>query len=105
MLQIIHHHLSPQETPITGLNDCRPVEIIYVIKKNFVHVVGTHLNIITAHGRDPLQLLIKLTDLWGMHSIILQLDWAGTYAMILLVDFSSAFKASAPNLLRSMFLV
>ena len=37
----------------------------------------------------------------GLHFILQHLDWQGTYARILFVDFSSAFNTIVPEILHS----
>lgn len=44
-----------KETPITGLNDYRPVALISVVMKSFERLMLAHLKDTTEHLPDPLQ--------------------------------------------------
>lgn len=96
----------PKKSPVTGLNDYRPVALTSVVMKSFERLVLTHLKDITDPLLDPLQFAYRsnrsVDDAVNMalHYILHHLDSAGTYARVLFVDFSSAFNTIVPELLH-----
>ncbi len=102
LLQTLHHHPCTQEIKkITGLNDNRPVALTSVVMKSFERLVLAQLKDITGTLLDPLQFTYwanrSVDDAVNMetHYILQHLDKPGTYARILVVDFSSAFNTSS----------
>ncbi|KAK3505641.1 hypothetical protein QTP70_021285, partial [Hemibagrus guttatus] len=96
----------PKKTKITGLNDYRPVALTSVVMKSFERLVLSYLKDITDPLLDPLQFAYRanrsVDDAVNMalHFILQHLDFPGSYARILFVDFSSAFNTIIPALLR-----
>ena len=96
----------PKKSPITGLNDYRPVALTSVVMKSFERLVLAHLKDITDPLLDPLQFAYRanrsVDDAINMalHCILHHPDSAGTYARVLFVDFSSAFNTIVPELLH-----
>ncbi len=96
----------PKKPRITGLNDYRPVALTSVVMKFFECLVLSHLKSITDPHLDPMQFAYRANRLvddavnMALHFILQHLDSSGTYARILFVDFSSAFKTITPALLQ-----
>ncbi|KAK3560165.1 hypothetical protein QTP86_034669 [Hemibagrus guttatus] len=96
----------PKKTKITGLNDYRPVALTSVVMTSFERLVLSYLKDITDPLLDPLQFAYRanrsVDDAVNMalHFILQHLDSPGSYARILFLDFSSAFKMIIPALLR-----
>src|SRR4029434_5777125 len=72
--------------------------------KSFERLVLTHLTGITGPLLDPLQFAYRanrsVDDAVNMlHYLLLPLDSPGTYALLLFVDFSSAFNSIIPEVL------
>ena len=96
----------PKKTSITGLNDYRPVALTSVVMKSFERLVLSHLKDIIGHLLDPLQFAYRANRSaddavnMGLQYILHHLDYPGTYARILFVDFSSAFNTIVPEILH-----
>ncbi|TWW74192.1 hypothetical protein D4764_14G0001930 [Takifugu flavidus] len=96
----------PKKPRITGLNDYRPVALTSVVMKSLERLILPHLKSITTPLLDPLQIAYRANRSvddavnLALHSILQHLDSPGTYARILLVDFSSAFNTIRPALLQ-----
>ena len=96
----------PKKPSITGLNDYRPVALTSVVMKSFERLVLSHLKDIIGPLLDPLQFAYRANrsaddavDM-GLQYILHHLDYPGTYARILFVDFSSAFNTIVPEILH-----
>uniref|UniRef100_A0A669CKQ3 Reverse transcriptase domain-containing protein n=1 Tax=Oreochromis niloticus TaxID=8128 RepID=A0A669CKQ3_ORENI len=91
---------------ICGLNDYRPVALTSVVMKSFERLVLSYLKTLAAPLLDPLQFAYRanrsVDDAINMalHFILQHLDYPGTYARILFVDFSSAFNTILPDHLQ-----
>ena len=74
--------------------------------KSFERLVLSHLKDIIEPLLDPLQFAYRANRLaddaviMGLQYILHHLDYQGTYAMILFVDFSSAFNTIIPEILH-----
>ncbi|KAK9535832.1 hypothetical protein VZT92_008187 [Zoarces viviparus] len=96
----------PKKPRITGLSDYRPVTLTSVVMKSFARLVLSHLKTLTDPLLDPMQFAYRanrsVDDAVNMahHFILQHLDFPGTYARILFVDFSSAFNTIIPSLLH-----
>ncbi|KAK3524688.1 hypothetical protein QTP86_000793 [Hemibagrus guttatus] len=96
----------PKKTKITGLNDYRPVTLTSVVMKSYEHLMLSYHKDITDPLLDPLQFAYRanrsVDDAVNMalHFILQHLDFPGSYARILFVDFSSSFNTIVPALLR-----
>ncbi|TWW73161.1 hypothetical protein D4764_15G0005550 [Takifugu flavidus] len=96
----------PKKPRITGLNDYRPVVLTSVVMKSLERLILPHLKSITTPLLDPLQFAYRANRSvddavhLALHSTLQHLDSPGTYARILLVDFSSAFNTIRPALLQ-----
>ncbi|KAL6108669.1 uncharacterized protein ACO6RY_11962 [Pungitius sinensis] len=72
--------------------------------KSFVRLVQSHLKFLTDPLLEPLQFAYRASRSvddavnMALHFILQHLDSPGTYARILLVDFSSAFNTIIPSL-------
>ncbi|TWW73210.1 hypothetical protein D4764_15G0006040 [Takifugu flavidus] len=84
----------------------RPVALTSVVMKSSERLILPHLKSITTPLLDPLQFAYRANRSvddavnLALHSILQHLDSPGTYARILLVDFSSAFNTIRPALLQ-----
>ena len=96
---------NPQEKNPSSLNDYRPVALASIVMKCFEKLVLRRLLTFTNEHLDPLQFSYKPhrgTDdaiLTVLHNAFLHLDKAGSYVLILFIDFSSAFNTIQPQLL------
>nr|BAB83841.1 ReO_6 [Oryzias latipes] len=96
----------PKKSPVTGLNDYRPVALTSVVMKSFERLVLNHLKVITEPLLDPLQFAYRANRSgddavnMALHYILHHLDSADTYARVLFVDYSSAFNTIVPELLH-----
>ncbi len=94
----------PKKHKIIGLNNYRPVSLTSVVMKSFERLVLAYLKDITGPLLDPLQFAYRANRSvdeavnMGLHYILQHLDKPGSYARILFVDFSSAFKTIMPDL-------
>ncbi|KAF0023368.1 hypothetical protein F2P81_023998 [Scophthalmus maximus] len=83
----------PKKSRITGLNDYRPIALTSVVMKSFERLVLSHLKAITSPLLDPVQFTYRpnrsVDDAVNMalHFTLQHLNFPGTYARILFVDF------------------
>nr|XP_008300218.1 PREDICTED: calcium/calmodulin-dependent protein kinase type II subunit alpha [Stegastes partitus] len=97
----------PKKPSITGLNDYRPVALTSVVLKSLDRLVLSHLRSMVGPLLDPLQFACRANRSaddpvnLGLHYILQHLDGPGSYARILLMDFSSAFSTIIPGILST----
>ncbi len=79
----------PKKSKITGLNDYRPVALMYVVMKSFEKLVLAHLKDITGPLLDPLQFAYRANRYvddavnMGLRYVLQHLDRPGAYVRIL----------------------
>ena len=93
----------PKKPSIASLNDYRPVALTSVVMKVFERLVLRSLKAATDHQLDPHQFAYRANRsvddavALALHQILQHLETSGTYARVLFVDFSSAFKTIIPR--------
>ena len=93
----------PKKARVAQLNDYRPVALTSVVMKVFERLVLSYLKGCTHHLRDPLQFAYQTNRsvedavALGLHHTLGHLDYPGSYARLLFLDFSSAFNTIIPH--------
>ena len=101
----------PKKTNGTQLNNYRPVALTSVVMKVFQRLVLSYLEKCSGSLRDAFQFAYQANRsvedavALGLHHTLQHLEYPGTYARLLFLDFSSAFNTIIPhklfdNLLR-----
>ncbi len=92
----------PKKTNATTMNDLRPVALTAAAMKCLEKLVLTHINSVVPHTVDPYQFAYRpnrsVDDAvaLALHSILQHLDSNNTYALLLFLDYSSAFNTIRP---------
>lgn len=93
----------PKKSPVSCLNDYRPVALTPVIMKCFERLVLRHIKTLLPPSLDPLQFAYRpnrSTDdaiNTTLHLALTHLDKKNTYVRMLFIDFSSAFNTIIPQ--------
>ncbi|KAI2659609.1 putative RNA-directed DNA polymerase from transposon BS [Labeo rohita] len=95
----------PKKSPITSLNDYRPVALTPVIMKCFERLVLRHIREYLPSNFDPHQFAYrtkKSTEdaiALALHAVLGHLEQQQSYGRMLFVDYSSAFNTIIPDIL------
>ena len=95
----------PKRPNPVSLNDYRHIALTSQLMKLFVRIVLMYMLPEVKHQLDPLQFAYRTkrsdedTTLSVLNVILEHLEHPGSYASILFVDFSLAFKTNQPHLM------
>lgn len=93
----------PKKTPVTSLNDYRPVALTSVLMKTFERLVLDFIKDQIPVSVDPLQFAYRknrsVEDAisLALNSVYKHLDVHKSYARMLFIDYSSAFNSMVPT--------
>lgn len=93
----------PKKTPVTCLNDYRPVALTSVLMKTFERLVLDFIKNRISTSIDPLQFAYRqnrsVEDAisYALSFVYKHLDKAKSYARMLFIDYSSAFNSMVPT--------
>ncbi len=93
----------PKKSPITSLNDYRPVALTPVIMKCFERLVLQHIKDHLLPDFDPYQFAYRVNRSTedaisvALHSALNHLEKQQSYVRMLFVDYSSAFNTIIPD--------
>uniref|UniRef100_A0A669EHA4 Reverse transcriptase domain-containing protein n=1 Tax=Oreochromis niloticus TaxID=8128 RepID=A0A669EHA4_ORENI len=95
----------PKKSPITSLNDYRPVALTPVIMKCFERLVLQHIKDYLPPEFDPHQFAYRANRstedaiATALHAVLSHLEQRQSYVRMLFVDYSSAFNTIIPDIL------
>uniref|UniRef100_A0A8C7X192 Reverse transcriptase domain-containing protein n=1 Tax=Oryzias sinensis TaxID=183150 RepID=A0A8C7X192_9TELE len=95
----------PKKSPISSLNDYRPVALTPVIMKCFERLVLQHINDHLPPDLDPHQFAYRTNRstedaiALALHAALSHLEEQQSYVRMLFVDYSSAFNTIIPDIL------
>ncbi|CAI5682340.1 unnamed protein product [Oreochromis niloticus] len=95
----------PKKSPITSLNDYRPLALTPVIMKCFERLVLQHIKDYLPPEFDPHQFAYHAnrstedTIATALHAVLSHLEQRQSYVPMLFVDYSSAFNTIIPDIL------
>ncbi|KAK3539456.1 hypothetical protein QTP70_008511 [Hemibagrus guttatus] len=93
----------PKKSPVSCLNDYRPIALTPIIMKCFERLVKRHIKNLLPPSLDPMQFVYRpnrSTDdaiSTTLHLALTHLDNKDTYVQMLFVDFRSAFNTIIPQ--------
>uniref|UniRef100_A0A669EXY2 Reverse transcriptase domain-containing protein n=1 Tax=Oreochromis niloticus TaxID=8128 RepID=A0A669EXY2_ORENI len=95
----------PKKSPISSLNDYRPVALTPVIMKCFERLVLQHIKDYLPPEFDPHQFAYRANRstedaiATALHAVLSHLEQRQSYVRMLFVDYSSAFNTIIPDIL------
>ncbi|KAK3550715.1 hypothetical protein QTP70_003970 [Hemibagrus guttatus] len=93
----------PKKSPVSCLNDYRPVALTPIIMKCFERLVMRHIKNLLPPSLDPMQFVYRPNRSTHdaisttLHLALTHLDNKDTYVQMLFIDFSSAFNTIIPQ--------
>ncbi len=103
MSQIHKDHTGTKKTPVSCLNDYRPIALTPIIMKCFERLVMHNIKTSLPNTLDPLQFAYRpnrSTDdaiSSTLHLALTHLENKDSYVRMLFIDFSSAFNTIIPQ--------
>ncbi|KAK7888821.1 hypothetical protein WMY93_024381 [Mugilogobius chulae] len=101
----------PKKTPVSSLNDYRPIALTPIIMKCFEKIVMSHIKKCIPPNLDPYQYAYRQNRSTddavnaAVHTILTHLEGRDTYIRMLFIDYSSAFNTVIPQRLCDKLLL
>ena len=93
----------PKKSPVSCLNDYRPIALTSTIMKCFERLILRHIKSLLPPTLDPLQFAYRANRSTDdaisstLHLALIHLEKKDTYVRMLFIDFSSAFNTIVPQ--------